>query len=370
MASIGQGNYKIEAYNTSGVKQFEINDFAWLSLKKTVNLPGLLTFGLRGNHPLLSSIGDKWELVVYRKAPGQDWALELATLYRDIDWSWGDGGQAAILYCPGIMQVLGWRVIAYPAGVADLSKFTGEQAETISKTLVDYNLRSNASTTNGRIYSGVLSYPTITLETDASGGNTVDFYCSNDVLLDALYKLSKVGGGDYSLYRSSAGSYQFKYHAGQLGADKTDDVIFALDRHNMREPFYRVRYSPEASNAIVGGKGEGLARDFIAVQSSRYNATSNKIELFVNATDIDEGDTDGLTDRGNEALAQKSYKEEFGYTVIQAPSTQYSIDYELGDLVTVINPFTGASYEQKITSVALAIDATGKENISIEVSNK
>lgn len=372
-------NYKVVVYDLSGNKAAELNDFNWVTLKKTVNNPGLLTLGLRGNHPLLADIADKYEVLLYRKPPAfeiggltiqPDWALELATLYRDVDWSFEKGKKSAILYCQGINSILSWRRIAYYAGQAGKSQFTNIPAETILKDLVYYNLGAGATTGNNRILSNVITYPTITIETDATGGNNLYIGCTTKNLLSILQEVASIGGGDFDLVRTGAGAYQFRFYAGQLGTDRSSTVTFALGLQNMDRPFYRVRRAKEFTVALVGGQGEANLRTFVTRQGANYNATYNNIEGFIAATDVkqDANEASNLSARGDAALAQNQAFEEFGFDVIQAPSSYYGVHYFLGDIVTIVNPFNGASYTQKISSINLSWAAGKAEQVGVEVS--
>ena len=98
----------------------------------------------------------------------------------------------------------------------------------------------------------------------------------------------------------------------------------------MANPKFGVDGMDAASVAVVGGQGEGTARTVLPVTSADYDVTANNIEFFVNATDVET--TDGLTARGNKALAEKKIKDYFTFEVLQTPTCQYGVHYFLGDL--------------------------------------
>ena len=119
--------------------------------------------------------------------------------------------------------------------------------------------------------------------------------------------------------------------------------------------------------AVVGGQGEGTARTVLPVTSSDYDVTANNIEFFVNATDVET--TDGLTARGNKALAEKKIKDYFTFEVLQTPTCQYGVHYFLGDLVSAINPFTLVKATYKVMQVTVVVDKAGNmpEKVDIEL---
>jgi hypothetical protein len=356
-------NYRVDVYDTNKVRQAILTDFINLSYSKTVNFPGVISITLSGAHPLLKTIGDKWIVEIWRKET-DTWQLEISGLFRDLNWEYSDNSIATI-NCYGILSVLGWRVIAWYADTTDRTKFISKKAETIAKTLVNYNTTSLASTANGRLRDGILNYPTISVQADSGTGNTLDYFCAYSNLLEALQDLSNIGGGDFDLVKQSVGSYQFQWFNGQRGSNKSSTLIFAINYGNMAEPTYNIERSSATSVAIVGGQGEANLRQIVVVNSNDYNVTTNNIETFVAATDVDT--TNGLTSRGNSTLLELSPQSLFGFKVLQTPSCRYGIEYSLGDLVSVINPFTTDKYTVKIDGVQVSLSDNGNEQIDISM---
>lgn len=354
-------NVKVKVFDTSGVLQAELTDFNYLAFTRWVNRAGLIELGLRGDHDLLGSIGDKWQFEIWQKTDTVDWVREISGIYRYIEWKYEKTPRATIR-CDGILSMLGWRTVAWYAGYTDRSQFIGKKAETIANTLVKYNATSSATAANGRDRDGAISG--LTVESDGGGGNTLDWYCARANLLETLQKLALVGGGDFDLIKTSSSTYEWRWYDGQLGSDKTSEIIFAMDRDNMQNPVYINDRQGEKTVAIVGGKGEGSERAIEIRTSSNYNATSNNIETFVGATDVDT--TAGLQARGDGKLAETKAIQKFEFDVIQIDGCQYQRDYQLGDLVSAINPFTGDKYSVKIEGVSISFDDSGNRQIKIE----
>lgn len=358
--------YRLDCYDTSGVLQKTLTDFTALSYTRRVNSPGVVQFGLRGDHPILASIADKWQIDVYRKPDGQAWAREITGLVRMDKWTNAESSKYSG-FCNGLMDMLSYSVIAWYAGYANRSTFSAVEAETIMKTLITYNATTSATTGNGRKRTHTQSLFTgLSVEADGANGNVLTWNCMGDNLLETLQNLAKVGGGDFDLVKTSATTWQFRWYTGQLGTDRSATVKFALNLGNMANPEYTSNRTQEATAAIVGGQNDGSNRTFVTRTGTNYSA-SNDIEIFVNATDVDS--TAGLNTRGDQKLSEAQAVQEFSFKVLQAPKTLYGVHYTLGDLVTAVNPFDGTEYTQKVQAVTVTLDDQGNENISVELSS-
>ena len=364
-------DYKIRVYNTSGVLKHEITDFQSLSYSKGVNLAGLANWQVNGAHPVVGDIADKWQVEIWRRIPafagtaGVDWYRDFAGHYREPDWEGVDPGMFKAL-CPGDLAMLGWRIVAWPAGKNLRSQFESDKAETVMKTLADYNAGPNATTGNGRQRTG--SITGITIESDGANGNTVDWYCAYDNLLKTLQELALIAGGDFDLVKTGSSSWEFRWYTGQLGTDRTVTVIFANELGNMANPKFRQRRMKERTVAIVAGQGEGDDRDIEVRTGTDYSA-SNDLEMFVDARDVTIGNSDALQDRGDQKLVEVEAEEEFEFDVLQIPSTLYGEHYFLGDLVTARSPFSGSELTRKVMAVDVTVERDGRERIRVGLGN-
>jgi hypothetical protein len=261
------------------------------------------------------------------------------------------------------MSKLAWRIVAWTAAYTNRSKFTSAKAETIANTLVKYNITSDATIANGREREGALTG--VTVEADGAEGNTIDWYCAYDNLLETLQDLTLVGGGDFDLVKTSSTAWQYRWYTGQLGTDNSSSVTFALERGNMGNPVYIDNRLNEKTVCIVGGQGETSSRT-IEVRTGTNYAAGNNIETFEQATDITT--QAGLQSRGDKALAEVEAVKEFSFDVLQIPGCEYGDDYVLGDLVTAVNPYDQTTYTVKVQSVSVSIEKDGTEDINVEMS--
>ena len=198
-------NYQVRLYNATGTLQDVLTDFTGLSYHLEVNKPGQAILELSGAHSAVSLLADKWKIEIDRKDESNeiDWTTVFSGLYRD---TYQDGINPGEFYGTflGNLHILDWRVIAWAADVTNRSAFSAAKAETIMKTLVNYNITSLATTGNSRLVDGTTgtSDPTITVQTDGANGNTLDWYCQGKRLLEQLQNLAEVGGGDFDLVKT------------------------------------------------------------------------------------------------------------------------------------------------------------------------
>jgi hypothetical protein len=364
LPTLVETGYELRAYDLAGVEAGRYTDFTSLSYVKRVGEQGVLVFGFPGDHKLTSIIQDKWEFEVWRKPPGQDWARDFAAIFRDEDWSYPASGSSFVGYCPGILHKLAWRDVEWPANIINRSKFLSAKAETVAKTLVNYNAAALATTGNGRKRNGAITG--LTVQADGASGNTIDWYCHGQGLLESLQGITKIGGGDFDLVRTASNGADFRWYSGQLGTDRSADVKFSMELGNMADPRYRVVRSGERTVANVWGQGLDSDRDYRSRTGANYSTTNN-IEFYVDAKDIEKGQLSALDARGDQKLKASQAVVEFVFRVLQTPATLYGVHYFLGDLVTAINPFTGESLILKIIAVAIGLDASGAELVDVEM---
>ena len=353
-------DYKLIPYDAAGARKGEITDFTALSVALRVNSPGMTIFSLRGDHPILATLAANWTFEVWRKPDGQAWAQAHVCLYRYGRWSYGDQSTFTA-YCPGIMSLLGKRIVGHKAGTANRSIFSAVASETVMKTLVTYNITASATTGNDRVRAGTAWPATqITVAADTAAGNAITVGLSYKNLLDALQDLALIAGGDFDLIQTAVNAYEFRWYTGQRGTDRSASVTFALERGNMASPVYEINRLDEQTVCIVGGPGERADR-VIVIRTGDDYAAANDIELFLDAADMQW--TGGQNARGDAKRDETKATERFEFSSIQTPPTLYGVHYFLGDLVTAVNPFTGASATLKVKSVALGLVSSGEETV-------
>lgn len=356
--------FRLDLFAPTGEKFEELTDFLELGASVRVNSYGVLKAMLSGKHKALAQLTNNSQVEFFYKYDGENWTSFFGGIYR-AQFQKQPNEPYFTLTALGYLWLLKTRIIAYPALVANKTSFAAVKAETIMKSLVTANITSAATVANGRLRDGT-NWPStlITVQADAAGGATQDWYCDSENLLASLQRLSPIAGGDFDLVKTSGSTFDFRFYNGQMGADRTSTVKFSIGLGNMGEPDYSFDRTNEATVAIVGGPGEDAVREFATRTGAGYG-TGNDIEVFVPATNVESGNSAGLASAGDLELQKRKATESFEFKVIQTLSTRFGKDYLLGDKVTAVNPYTNTEVVQKITGASIGMQKGGEVDFSI-----
>lgn len=328
------------------------NGFLYLTWKKRVNGVDIAELMINAENPDAAHIIDKYILEIWRADPAvglAEYRSFAGEIRDDIRFTDDQNRQRIRVRAYGANSRLARRNVLYPANTANRSVFAATRAETVMKTLVNYNAGANATTGNGR--DRTPNTLGITIQTDAATGAVIDWNCGGRPnLLTELQKIAKVAGGDFALVQTGFGAYQFRFYLGQLGTDRTSGanaVIFSLDRGNMANPTLARMRSEEKTVAIVGGQGEESNRVVRVRTGANYSAT-NDIEIFIDGRN---GQTTAYLDEtGDFALEAAEFRNALEYDVLQTPIYTVEKDYFLGD--KVLAAYSGISLTQQVFEIA------------------
>lgn len=155
------------------------------------------------------------------------------------------------------------------------------------------------------------------------------------------------------------------------GLDRTVDqaanprAIFARSFENVLTSEYFIDQSDFKNVALVGGQDKTDKERLFATVG---NATGlDRRETFINATDIGSGTSEDpidettqiamLTTRGQSELAALKSSEAFSATVDPSGNLRYKVDYDLGDIVTVLDQ--GFQTNARITEIKEIYESGG-----------
>ena len=148
------------------------------------------------------------------------------------------------------------------------------------------------------------------------------------------------------------------------GEDKSLEVIFSAELGNLDEMVYTETTVDDQTTIYIGGAGEGAGREMAVVGDEVEGL--DRIEVFSDARDVDEGDTEELINRAEQLLT--STEKAITATLMQG-------DYKLGDEVTIrfIRPgLDGNTAEDKTLDLKLRITQEtisrqdGEEHIDLQ----
>lgn len=151
--------------------------------------------------------------------------------------------------------------------------------------------------------------------------------------------------------------------------DQTDRpyVVFSDNFENLYNTDYQVTTENYANTTLIGGEGEGLERTYASIGLD--NVGLNRFETFTDARDLssNKGNDDEipqdqylllLQERGLENLTSLQYTEGFSGEVLSDVAFKYGVDFDLGDIVTVINKY-GIQRNVRVLSAIESEDETG-----------
>lgn len=349
--------YLVRIRNRAGIRQWDVGDFLSLNYSKIVNDVGSLTVDLAGNHEAIATLERDGQVEIWRydDVAGITPYCDFYGLYRDFDMAHqGDSVNGVYtLKCVGQKHFLKRAIDGFPAGVNDRNDFTTQPAETVMKLMVQYNATADATVANGRLLESGTFANYITVATDTGAGTSITKAFAHRNLLEALQEIATLGGLDFELVKTGAQAWEFRTYT-LLGTDLSAIVKFSMSWGNMRNPQLTGGNLDESTVAIVGGEGDGDARDFLVRTGPNYDVDDNHIEFFVNASNQF---VDSLEAAGDARLNEVRARQDLRFDVLNQGAYRYGQNYcaagALGDKVTV--NYAGVSLVKKITGVHIAV---------------
>jgi microcystin-dependent protein len=197
--------------------------------------------------------------------------------------------------------------------------------------------------------------PNLELDADLGLGTTVVGKARFDVIGPLITKIAAIDGLGFTIRQVDDELIFSVYQPNDL----TDSI--RLDVENNRLASSEFTYAaPKATRAIVGGLGEGADREIVEVSTvdSELSETTweRRIEVFKDQRDSD--DLTLLTQSGVEILAEDG-KTQNAISVKPADNglMRYGLDWNLGDLVSVVAG--NESVSAVVTEVGLSIAVDG-----------
>lgn len=351
--------YFVRVRDIDGVRQEDIGNFLSLTYSKNVNDVGSLRFVLPSNHVAIDALEQDGQIEVWRsdKASGIDWYCDFYGLYRDRDKRTpNDSNGIFTAKCVGQLDFLDRAIVAFPAGTANRNAWSAVPAETVMKTLVQYNATADATTANSRIRNVGSWANYITVATDSAGGSSITDSYAHKKLLATLQRYASIGGLDFDLVKTGARAWEFRTYA-LLGTDLSSEISFSTKWGNMGEPQLIGNAVQEPTVAIVAGSNQGIARDFVVRTGPNYAAGINDREIFVNASGQDASE---LAATGDARLNEQRATDALDFQILQTPAYRYGREYcisgQMGDLVN--SYYEEGSVIKKIQGITVAVQTS------------
>jgi hypothetical protein len=308
-----------------------------LSLRATIrhNALSLFDFTVRSSHKYADALLTPGTRVVVEyegahliSGPVRQWAGDMAS--GSLTFTVEDDFRL-------LSRILGWPVpgsaIASQSGAAYHT--VTDNAETVVKTFVGDNATR-------------LALP-VTVATDLGRGDVIKVKVRMHPLADRLFpKVDKAGIG-VTVRQSGAGLVVDCYEPATY--PRTLTVASGIVRD-----WSIASVGPKSTRAIVGGGGEGTAREFRRVIDSTLEAAwGDKVEVFVDARDTT--DDDELDQRAQDAIDEGVPTRGLSVTLAETTNFKYGAAFNVGDIVT-IEVVPGLTVTDVLREVVLTWDTT------------
>lgn len=150
--------------------------------------------------------------------------------------------------------------------------------------------------------------------------------------------LTGAGRGEVFVLDADAGTIIFDTYTGvdrsRGNPGDNPPVVFDLRYKNISDYSYTEDATVEQTTVYVGGQGEGADREIIVTGDEA--AGIDRVEVFVDARDVETGDTAKLTERAAQSTVPTA--QTVSAAAVADANLVYGVDYQLGDIVTTNVP--------------------------------
>lgn len=271
---------------------------------------------------------------------------DVATVYlvEQVERELGESGrESEVLRVSGrsLVGLLAQRLVIPPSGQA-YDRQASVTAETAIKHYVDVHAGPGAPLAR-RI-------PNLTIAPDQARGVTVSVDGRYQTVLDLIRQIGRLAGMGYEItYNAATAGLVFDVVP---GVDRSATVFLAPSYESVRGQSWLQSDLDRVTYVLVAGQGEGAAREVVA----RYLGASEpsgfeRREAFLDARDVQLGQTAVLQARGDAVLAEAGLEDRVEAQVYEHGSFQPGRDYDLGDLVTLQNDAWGLSRVARVVEL-------------------
>ena len=139
-------------------------------------------------------------------------------------------------------------------------------------------------------------------------------------------------------------------------------AVFSREYENLTSQIYTQSAVDYANTALIGGEGDGASRVLASIANSAGEA---RREVFVDAKDLRQADfgagySSALLYRGQNRLSELSMAHSFDAEVNPHGNLRYKVDFDLGQVVTVLSKKWGVTLVARITEIEESYDASGQ----------
>lgn len=189
---------------------------------------------------------------------------------------------------------------------------------------------------------------------------------TGDNLMDAVVGILSENGIGWDVYIDSIGNYVMTTYTGidrSVNQDVNPCVVFSAANENIVDDTYTLDLTDYANVVLTAGEGEGLARRRLGFGETegidRYEIYKDARDISSNNEEISDTEYNNmLLAVGSQALAEHSKTEKYEGSIETQGLYRYGVDYNIGDIVSVINRY-GISANPRIIGVIESVSDDG-----------
>ncbi len=196
--------------------------------------------------------------------------------------------------------------------------------------------------------------PGLVVAPDTARGPTVTVNGRYQSVLDLVREIGLLAGLGWEItYDAATDDFRFDVTD---GVDRTAFVYFDFAFETLERWEELTSVIDAKTVALVAGQGEGTARDLVTRWSGTEPTGFDRREAFLDARDVELGETTVLAQRGDAFLAATGVETSLEADVHQYGGFRYREHWDVGDVVTIRNAERGLAYGARIVEVEKAFD--------------
>lgn len=345
----------------------EIADFVRLDyvLNCTPGGLGVLEVELPISYPLTLLRKDA-RLTVWRSLHGRPPALDNGAVY--LLTKLRAFADRTVVQATHATSLLARRIVAYAADSAYTAK--SGAADDLIKAFWRENAGASivaADRDGAETQADISAY--VTTQADLTQGPTIAKMAARRNLLEVARELAEAAmtAGTYvtfEIYAPTESTLELRTYTTQRGVDRRaasgNPLILSEARENLAGSVVEYDYTTEATATIAGGSGERAARLIAtALDATRMAASPfGRAERFLDYANVD--DASQLQDEADAGLRAARPVVVMSGEVVETPGCVRGLDFDLGDLVTIEQPYTATQFDARIEVVRESITRTGR----------
>jgi len=267
--------------------------------------------------------------------------------YREDNFAETQGEQSINIQANSLLWILSQRITQVATDETHDS-YTDKSAEYIVKQWITNNVISSIDSDTDRN----ISFFNVLVNQDR--GSTITDQTRYENLMEEIQRVisAELMGLKVAVNIATSKFDIDVYEGNDLTYGETDAVVLGLDRGNLSSMTTYNSNINYKNFAYVGGDGEGAKR---TIGESGTATSIDRKEIFFDAREV--SDLTELSLRGEQALSELPEEISLEARLLEESTSVYGVDFEVGDLITIVNNNTSFTEDKRVIKVTQAREA-------------